>query len=75
MTAEYPPLNFSTGLDVNGMDMAEWVSHAYHDLYKAKLALELWGWDEQSDEAKRIGHDLLELLESMKERAEKEGGQ
>lgn len=75
MTAEYPPLNFSTGLDMDGMDMAEWVSHAYLDLCKVKIALATWGWDEQSDEAKRIGHDLLELLESMKERAEKEGGQ
>lgn len=72
MTAEYPPLNFSTGLDVDGVDMAEWVSHAYFDLCKARLALELWGWDEQSEVADNIEHDLLEPLKSMKERA-KEG--
>lgn len=69
---EYPPLNFSTGLDVDGMDMAEWVSHAYHDLFRARLALELWGWDEQATVADNIGGELLKLLESMKERAEKE---
>lgn len=65
---EYPHLNFSTGLDVNGMDMAEWVSHAYFDLHTAKLALDLWGWEEQAAEARRICHDLLDLLEAMKKR-------
>lgn len=72
MTVEYPPLRFSTGVNVDGMDMAEWVSHAYFDLCKARYALALWGWEDQSAEAKRIGHDLLELLESMKEKAAKE---
>lgn len=75
MTAEYPPLGFSTGLDVDGMDMAEWISHAYHDLYKARLALELWGWDEQATMADIVADELLELLESMKERAEAEAGE
>lgn len=75
MTNEYPPLSFSTGLDMDGMDMAEWVSHAYHDLIRAKLALELWGWDEQATVADNIGQDLLKLLESMKKKAEKEAGE
>ena len=75
MTAEYPPLSFSTGLDVDGMDMAEWVSHAYHDLHKARLALELWGWDEQATVADNIGGELLELLIAMKDRAEAEAGE
>lgn len=66
---DYPPLTFSTGLDVDGMDMAEWVSHAYHDLFRARLALELWEWVEQATMADSIGGELLELLESMKERA------
>ena len=75
MTAEYPPLSFSTGLDVDGMDMAEWVSHAYYDLFRARLALDLWGWYEQSAEAERITRDVLELLMAMKDRAEAEAGE
>ena len=67
---EYPPLSFSTGYDVDGIDMAEWVSHAHFDLFKTAIGMELAGWGEEAEDARRIAHDILVLLSRLKDRSE-----
>ena len=72
MTGEYPKLNFSTGVAIDGLDMAERVSRAAIDMAHVKAALELIGEDRMAMEADELAVKLFALLGSMRRKAERE---
>ena len=73
--SEYPKLTFSTGVEIDGLDMAERVSRAAIDMDAVKTTLELIGEDRMAMEVDALATRLFALLGSMKLKAEKEGGQ
>lgn len=73
--SEYPKLTFSTGVEIDGLDMAERVSRAAMDMSAVKTTLELIGEDRMAKETDALATRLFALLGSMKLKAEKEGRQ
>ena len=72
MTVEYPKLLFSTGLDVDGMDMAEWLSHAQFDIGRAAAAMRVMGWEREAEDAEGIRYSILGLLSRLRRLSEDE---
>ena len=75
MTSEYPKLAFSTGVEIDGLDMAERVSRAAIDMAHVKTTLELIGEDRMAMEADALAARLFALLGSMRLKAEREAGE
>ena len=75
MTSPYPKLTFSTGVEIDGLDMAERVSRAAIDMGAVKTALELIGEDRMAMEADALAARLFALLRSMRTMAEREAGE
>ena len=75
MTGEYPKLKFSMGVEIDGLDMAERVSHAAIDMAHVKTTLELIGEDHMAMEADELVVKLFALLKSMRLKAEREAGE
>lgn len=75
MTSEYPKLAFSTGVEIDGLDMAERVSRAAIDMSAVKTTLELVGEDRMAMEAGALAVKLFALLGSMRTKAEREAGE
>ena len=75
MTGEYPKLLFSTGVEIDGLDMAERVSRAAIDMAHVKTTLELIGEDRMAMEADELAARLFALLGSMRLKAEREAGE
>lgn len=75
MTGEYPKLKFSMGVEIDGLDMAERVSHAAIDMAHVKTTLELIGEDRMAMEADELAVKLFALLKSMSLKAEREAGE
>ena len=73
MTVEYPKLRFSTGLDVDGMDMAEWLSHAQFDIRRASVGMRVMGWEREAEDAEGICYSILGLLSKLRRLSEEEG--
>ncbi|MBR6038737.1 MAG: hypothetical protein IKP53_08470 [Candidatus Methanomethylophilaceae archaeon] len=74
MTGPYPKLTFSTGVEIDGLDMAERVSRAAIDMGAVKTTLELIGEDRMAMEADALVARLFALLGSMRIMAEREAG-
>lgn len=75
MIDPYPKLTFSTGVEIDGLDMAERVSRAAMDMSAVKTTLELIGEDRMAMEVDALATRLFALLGSMKLKAEKEAGE
>ena len=75
MTDPYPRLTFSTGVEIDGLDMAERVSRAAIDMSHVKTTLELVGEDRMATEADELAVKLFALLGSMRLKAEREGSE
>lgn len=75
MTSDYPRLNFSMGVEIDGLDMAERVSRAAIDMGAVKTTLELIGEDRMAMEADALAARLFALLGSMRLKAEREGSE
>ena len=73
MTSEYPKLRFSTGLNVDGMDMAEWLSHAQFDVRRASAGMRVMGWEREAEDAVGICYSILGLLSRLRRLSEEEG--
>lgn len=75
MTSDYPRLTFSTGVEIDGLDMAERASRAAIDMGAVKTTLELVGEDRMAMEADALAARLFALLCSMRLKAEREAGE